>query len=296
MDFKDKLKHWTNIVNTQLEKYLFDKDAPEAVIYKAMNYSLSAGGKRMRPILALAVCELLGGDEKEVLPYACAIELIHTYSLIHDDLPAMDDDDFRRGMPTNHKVFGEAMAILAGDALLNKAFEIMADDVASCGERACTCAKAMSIIARASGTEGMIGGQVVDLQSTGKIISPEILEYMHRSKTGALIKAPVLSSAVLCGAKPEEYESFDKYSGAIGLAFQIKDDIMDLEGSFEEMGKTAGADSLKEKSTFVTIYGLEKAKRMLDENIAVAISALDIFGEKAGFLKDLAVYIGSRKN
>lgn len=296
MDFKSRLEQWTALVNRRLDQYIIEKDTPEGTIYKAMKYSLNAGGKRLRPVLALAVCEMLGGDENEVLPYACAIEMIHTYSLIHDDLPAMDNDDFRRGMPTNHKVFGEATAILAGDALLNNAFEIMLQAAARNNERLSEKIKAMEIIARSSGTGGMIGGQVTDLEAAGRAISAETLEYMHRCKTGALIKAPVLSAAILCGAGEEENRQLDEYAGKIGLAFQIKDDIMDVECSFEDMGKASGSDAANGKSTFVTLYGLEQSKKMLHETIEQAIEALEIFGSKADFLVELARFTGNRKN
>ena len=296
MEFKARFGKWTETINTALENYVVLKDVPENNIYKAMKYSLSAGGKRLRPILALAVCEMLGGDERDVLPYACAIEMIHTYSLIHDDLPAMDNDDFRRGKPTNHKVFGEAMAILAGDALLNQAFEIMLQYTASRNDRLAERIKAMDIIACSSGTTGMIGGQVVDLESEGRKITGDTLEYMHKCKTGALLKAPVLAAAALCGAGCDETGRLADYAGKIGLAFQIKDDIMDVEGSLEDMGKSSGSDAAKEKATFITLYGMENSKKMLKDNVASAVEALDVFGAKAFFLKELAYYIQSRNS
>ncbi|NJD03548.1 MAG: polyprenyl synthetase family protein [Ruminiclostridium sp.] len=231
MEFRTRFSKWTEIVNSALDSYIVLKDAPESIIYKAMKYSLSAGGKRLRPILALAVCEMLGGDERDILPYACAIEMIHTYSLIHDDLPAMDNDDFRRGRPANHKVFGEAIAILAGDALLNQAFELMLQYTLSGDDRLVGRIEAMGIIARSSGTAGMIGGQVVDLESESRKITGDTLEYMHKCKTGALLKAPVLAAAALCGAGHDETERLDAYAAKIGLAFQIKVDKMDVEGS-----------------------------------------------------------------
>lgn len=296
MDFKNRFDRWTALVNDALEGFVREKDTPEAVIYKAVRYSLMAGGKRMRPVLALAVAELLGGDENDVLPYACAIEMIHTYSLIHDDLPAMDNDDFRRGKPTNHKVFGEAVAVLAGDALLNGAFELMLSHTLSSGDNLPRRLKAMNVIAEAAGVKGMIAGQTVDLESEGRSISVETLEYMHRCKTGALIKAPVLSAAILCGAGGREYEALEEYSACIGLAFQIKDDIMDVEGSFEAMGKPVGSDAANEKSTFATLYGLEGSKEMLASTVKKAIEALRIFDGKAAFLEELAVYIEKRSS
>lgn len=296
MEFKARFSKWTEKVNNALEEYIILKNNPESSIYKAMKYSLSAGGKRMRPVLALSVCELLGGEENDILPYACAIEMIHTYSLIHDDLPAMDNDDFRRGKPTNHKVFGEAMAILAGDALLNKAFEIMLQYTASKSDRLAERVKVMEIIARSSGTEGMIGGQVVDLESEGRNITENTLEYMHRCKTGALIKAPVLAASVLFGADSDETKMLDEYAGKIGLAFQIKDDIMDVEGSLENMGKSSGSDQARGKSTFVTLYGIDKSREMLNETIEKAVAALETFGAKAFFLREMAYYIQNRNS
>ena len=293
MDFKTQLEKLNNIVNNALDEYMIISDEPGCNIYKAMRYSLMAGGKRLRPVLALAVCELLEGDKSEVLPYACAIEMIHTYSHIHDDLPAMDNDDYRRGLPTNHKVFGDAMAILAGDALLNKAFEVMISNTVNSGNMEAKL-KAMSLIAESSGSEGMIRGQVIDLESEGILVEKETLECMHRCKTGALIKAPVLAGALICGATDKVYEQLCEYAESIGLAFQIKDDIMDVKGSLEQMGKAAGSDAASNKTTYVTLYGIEKAEVLLDTVIRSALTSLEIFGGKAEFLKELALYIRDR--
>ncbi len=297
MEFRTKIKTWTRMVEEALDHYAAEEDLPEKTLYKAMRYSLLSGGKRIRPVLSLAVCELLGGDYKRVLPYACALEMIHAYSLIHDDLPCMDNDDFRRGKPTNHKVFGEAIAVLAGDALLNKAFEVMLDDVekdASSLELLKRKIKAMSIIAGYAGSHGMVGGQVVDLESSGREISGELLTYMHSRKTAALIKAAVISSALICGANEEDLKALEEYSEEIGVAFQIKDDILDVEGEFEKTGKAAGRDAKLEKPTFVSVYGLKKAKEMLSEVTEKALCSLDRFGEKGSFLRQLAIYISSR--
>lgn len=296
MNFGTRFEKWTAQVNAALQIFSEVKDTPEATVYRAARYSLMAGGKRLRPTLALAVAELLGGDEKDVLPYACAIEMIHTYSLIHDDLPAMDNDDYRRGIPTNHKVFGEAMAILAGDALLNGAFELMLSHTLAKGDRLSERLRAMEHIARAAGAGGMIGGQVVDMESAGRKITAETLEYMHRCKTGALIKAPVLAAAILCGAEGGEYGALEEYAAAIGLAFQIKDDIMDVEGSFKDMGKSAGSDVANEKTTFVTVYGLEESKERLAAAVEKAVGALEIFAGRAAFLKELAEFIEKRSS
>jgi len=294
MEFKVQFEKWAETVNNALDDYLPISDGPGSDIYKAMKYSLMAGGKRLRPVLALAVCDMLGGNLNDVLPYACAIEMIHTYSLIHDDLPPMDNDDYRRGIPTNHKVFGEAIAILAGDALLNKAYEIMLSVTLAMGARMREGIEAMRIIAESAGAEGMIRGQVVDIESEGKEITKDTLEYMHRCKTGALIKAPILSSAVLCGASEQEYSWLKTYAENIGLAFQIKDDIMDVEGSKELMGKNTGKDVAAGKTTYVTMFGLKEAAVLLEEAVARALDALGNFSEKAMFLKEMAVFIKSR--
>jgi geranylgeranyl diphosphate synthase, type II len=294
MDFKSHMEKWNLLINNALGDYLTINDGPGSNINKAMKYSLMAGGKRLRPVLALAVCEMLEGDRNDVIPFACAIEMIHTYSLIHDDLPAMDNDDYRRGIPTNHKVYGEAMAILAGDALLNKAYELMLTYTAANSEGIKRKLEAMKIIADGAGAEGMIRGQVVDLESEGAVINREILEYMHKCKTGALIKAPVLSSALLSGASDKEYRLLENYAENIGLAFQIKDDIMDVKGSLEQMGKLSGSDAAAGKSTYVTLFGVEEAEVLLDNTVNSAVDALQSFGEKAWFLKELAEFIKNR--
>lgn len=296
MDFNSKFEQWLQIINEALEEYIGGDDGPGSNIYKAMKYSLMAGGKRLRPVLALSVCELLGGETKEVLPYACALEMIHTYSLIHDDLPAMDNDDFRRGMPTNHKVFGEALAILAGDALLNKAYELMLSHTLSSDSKLKERIKATNIIAAAAGAEGMIRGQVVDMESESAVISKQTLEFMHRCKTGALIAAPVLSSAAVCAASEEESRQLGKYAENIGLAFQIKDDIMDVKSNLQLMGKNAGGDAASGKSTYVTLFGVDEAEKMLDKTIEAALDALGVFGENAEFLKELAIFIKDRNH
>lgn len=297
MDFKTKLDYLAAKVNKALDNYLVEKNSPEGTIYKAMKYSIDAGGKRLRPVLALAVCELLGGSEEEVMPFACALEMIHTYSLIHDDLPAMDNDDYRRGRLTNHKVFGEATAILAGDALLNYAFEVMLKSMV--GENTGNLkarVKAMEIVAKASGCEGMIGGQVVDMEAEGRMIDAGLLEYMHKCKTGAMIRASVLTPAALSDLSPDLFERLKSYAEKIGLAFQIKDDILDVEGNRELLGKATGSDAANNKSTFVTIYGLKRSREMLEEVTEEAVESLEPFGEKAEFLVHMARYIATRQN
>ena len=296
MIFKEKYDAWLETINAELERRVPPEDTPEKSVCEAMRYSLLAGGKRLRPVLALAVNELFGGVEREVLPFACAVEMIHTYSLIHDDLPAMDNDDYRRGRLTNHKVYGEARAILAGDALLNRAFEVMTEAALSEGQNVYTKVKAMDIIVTASGTSGMIGGQIVDLESEGRQIPVELLQYMHRCKTGALISAPILAAAAINNADPEEYDCLKTYSEKIGLAFQIKDDILDIEGDSSQMGKKTGSDEANHKSTYITLYGADKSKAMLKALIEEAVKCLERFGNKADFLKELALYIMKREN
>jgi geranylgeranyl diphosphate synthase, type II len=296
MDFKGKYDKWLEVVNLAIDKYITEKDMPEKTVYSSMRYSVTAGGKRLRPVLSLAVCELLNGDINNVIPFACAIEMIHTYSLIHDDLPAMDNDDYRRGRLTNHKVYGDAIAVLSGDALLNYAFEVMLNDSVKNETSILAKTRAMYIIAKASGASGMIGGQVVDLESEGKEISKKMLEYMHQCKTGAMIKAPIISSAVLCNANEEELKHLEMYADKIGLAFQIKDDILDIEGSLATMGKKSGSDIANKKSTFVTLYGMGKSKSMLNKITNEAIESIEYFGERSEFLKELALYVINRKN
>lgn len=295
-DFRKKYEEYANIVNNALENCIATDDKPGSEIYNAMKYSLAAGGKRLRPVLALAVCDILGGNRNDILPFACAIEMIHTYSLIHDDLPAMDNDDYRRGMPSNHKVFGEAMAILAGDALLNKAYELMISHIMKKEGDLKAYVRAMNVIAGSAGAEGMIRGQTLDIGCEGCELSEDTLEYMHRCKTGALITAAVLAGACIGRAAETEYEALKEYAANIGLAFQIKDDIMDVEGSLERMGKMSGKDAASGKNTYVSVYGLDKAARLLDRSVSAAVGALGCFGGEAGFLRYLALFIKDREN
>lgn len=297
MEFKQRLKLYGDTINNALEKYVPELDTPERTIYRAMRYSLMAGGKRLRPALVLATGEILQGEADEVLlAFGCAIEMIHTYSLIHDDLPAMDNDDYRRGRLTSHKVFGEGAAVLAGDALLNRAFEIMIDTTVGKEKNYINYLKAMNCIASASGCRGMIGGQMIDLESEGKRIDISTLEYMHRCKTGALIKAPVQAAGYICAANREQMKALEDFADYLGLAFQIKDDILDLEGDSVKLGKNAGSDVQNNKSTYVSINGLDKSKEFLKEATYNSISSLDIFGEKAWFLVELARYLVEREN
>jgi len=270
------------------------KDNPQMLIYEAMNYSLLSGGKRLRPVLLLAAYELFHNDEDTALPFACAMEMIHTYSLIHDDLPAMDNDDYRRGRPSNHKKFGEAAAILAGDGLLNKAFETGLKAAINGGTDYEKALRALYEIAKSSGSEGMIGGQVVDMFGHEKISDLEDLKYMYSLKTGAIIKSSVAAGAMLGGANDEQLAALEEFADKIGLAFQIEDDILDVTGTLEKLGKATGSDAANHKTTFLTYVSVEEARRQAETLTDEAIKRLDIFGEKAFYLKELARYLTSR--
>ncbi len=291
MTLNDVLNEKINIINEELSKYLPKTENPQKNIYDAMGYSLFAGGKRLRPVIMLLVCDMLGGKTEEVLPFACAMEMIHTYSLIHDDLPSMDNDDLRRGKPTNHKVFGEAMAILAGDALLNKAFEIVSSKTYKNPKNAL---RAISILSNSSGTEGMIGGQVIDIESENKSISSDELLYLHSLKTGAIIRSSGVIGAVMSNAKDEEINAIDNFCYNLGIAFQIQDDLLDVLGNSELLGKNTGSDEENQKTTFITLFGVEKAKNAVNDYTEKAISSLDIFGGKENTLKELANYLINR--
>ncbi|WP_028828351.1 polyprenyl synthetase family protein [Proteocatella sphenisci] len=268
---------------------------PQKTIFESMIYSLEAGGKRIRPVLLLETLKMLGGNYTSGLAFACAVEYIHTYSLIHDDLPAMDDDDLRRGKPTNHKVFGEAIAILSGDGLLNSAFEIMSDEILK--NNSAGSIKAMNVISKCAGINGMIAGQIVDIESEGKTISYEELRYLHSKKTGALIEASVIAGAYLAGADEKEIDAVKRYAQNIGLAFQIADDILDVVGDSKDLGKNTGSDKENEKSTYVSLFGIEKARLLAQECLEDAIKSLDIFDSKNRvFLEELARFIVLRKN
>jgi len=268
-----------------------ESEAPPT-IHGAMRYSLFAGGKRVRPILVLAVGESLGGAREALLHLGAAIEMIHTYSLIHDDLPALDNDDLRRGRPTCHKVFGEAMAILAGDALMTRAYQVLAElpEVQDATRLAI-----IREIAYATGTvEGMIGGQVADLQAEGRPIDAGVLEYIHRSKTGALLTACIRSAALAAGANGQQLAALTEFGNRIGLAFQIVDDILDMTASSEELGKTPGKDQKVKKATYPALYGLQASRRQAQELIAAAVAAIADLGDRAEPLRELARFVYSR--
>ena len=292
MDLNRYLAERGATVEGFLKKQMPEPSGPASVLIEAMNYSLFAGGKRLRPILCIAGAEAVGGDAHKVMPAACALELIHTYSLIHDDLPAMDNDDLRRGKPTSHKVFGEAVAILAGDGLLTEAFKMLSMLEGLSSE---ILKKIIGLVAGASGWQGMVGGQTVDIQSEGKVIDAAVMDYIHSHKTGALITASVLTGAILGGGTEAQLDAINLYGEKIGLAFQIADDILDIEGNVEEMGKGVGGDSKKGKNTFPSIFGLDHAKKILDQSIDAAIKALEGFDHRAEPLRQIARYIIERK-
>jgi geranylgeranyl diphosphate synthase, type II len=284
------------LVDEALARYLPGEEHYPPAIFQAMRYSIFAGGKRVRPILAIAAAEALGGTAADVLPLACALECIHTYSLIHDDLPALDDDDYRRGRLTNHKVFGEANAILAGDALLTFAFELMGDArhwPQFVPERV---VQVMHEVAYAIGTFGMIGGQVVDLQMEGQDIDLPALQYIHAHKTGALIRTSVRSGAILGGGSPAAVEALTHYGTHIGLAFQIMDDILDVRGDEQLMGKALRKDDARRKATYPRLVGLAESEVRAQAAVTASIAALDIIGERGTVLRDLAHFIIARES
>ncbi len=297
MDLKHYLKSMQQLVDNALEKYLPAADDLPLSVHKAMRYSVFAGGKRVRPILLLASCTAVGGDTERAMPAACAMEMIHTYSLIHDDLPAMDDDDFRRGIPTNHKVFGEATAILAGDALLTEAFILLSSPERNCCLDPETLIRVIQEIAVSSGSRGMIGGQVVDMESEGsKEVDLATVQYIHTRKTGALIRASVKGGALIGGAAGTELDAIVRYGEAIGLAFQIADDILDIEGTTEQLGKDAGSDQARGKATYPAVMGLAASKQRAGELVEAALEALRFFDAKADPLREIAAYIVKRKS
>jgi len=285
-------------VDTALERYLPVEETSLAQHFRAMRYSLFAGGKRVRPILCLAAAESVK-DFKDDFPEAlmltaCALECIHTYSLIHDDLPAMDDDDLRRGKPTNHMVYGEAGAILAGDSLLALAFDLLSRDTletVSAHERLTI----ISLISKAVGPEGMVGGQFLDLTHEGREVHYDMLREIHSRKTGALITASVQTGAVLGSSTPEQFQALTGYGIQIGLAFQIIDDLLNVESTEEELGKAAGSDAARNKATYPALFGVDKTRKKAEEAVQKALAALDGFDDRAAMLRDLAHYIISRK-
>lgn len=296
MEFYAQYDNTRRVVEESLTSFISGaENSPQKIIFDSMKYSLEAGGKRIRPVLLLETIKMMGGDCSAGIPFACAVEYIHTYSLIHDDLPAMDDDDLRRGKPTNHKVFGEAVAILAGDGLLNSAFEIMSGEILK--NNCIGSVKAMNVIASCAGVNGMIAGQIVDIESEGRSISYEELRYLHSKKTGALIKASVMAGAYIAGANEEELKAVERYSENIGLAFQITDDILDVTGNTSELGKNTGSDIQNDKSTYVSLFGIEKARLLAQDCLKDAVESLGNFdSQRRLFMEELARFVVMRKN
>src|SRR5262249_45717611 len=293
MNLREYLAQQQKLVDAELDRLVPPESAPPDTIHRAMRYSLFAGGKRIRPILCIEAAQAVSDSSDGAVSAACSLELIHTYSLIHDDLPALDNDDYRRGKLTSHKVFGEAMAILAGDALLTLAFQVLAE-LPVAGDRK---ARLVGELATAAGTVGgMIGGQVADLEGEGKPPDAALLETIHRAKTGALLRASLRIGAIYAGATDQQYSALSCYGEHVGLAFQIVDDILDVEESSEALGKTAGKDAQQHKITFPAVYGLEVSRRMAAEECERAHRVLEPFGDRAARLHELADLIVHRKS
>ena len=319
MEFEQKMTEKVEYVERVIKSYMPEEEGFQKTVIEAMNYTMSAGGKRIRPVLMQSVYELFGGSEEYVEPFMAAMEMVHTYSLIHDDLPALDNDEYRRGRKTAHIVYGEAMAILAGDSLLNYAFETAAKAFSMVAEPICLEEKgvldedkvkllleeievrrrierAMTVLTKKPGIYGMIGGQVVDVELTGSRLSEEQLTYIYENKTGALIEASMLIGAILAGAKEEELEKIFRIASNVGMAFQIQDDILDETATFEELGKPVHSDEKNEKVTYVTIHGIEASKKAVEHLSKEACSLLETIDGDYTFLKELVLYLIHRKN
>jgi geranylgeranyl diphosphate synthase, type II len=293
---KEYLAGQKTLIDQALAGYLPGEESYPPLIFQAVRYSLLAGGKRLRPILCLAAAEAVGGTYGPILPVACAIELIHTYSLIHDDLPAMDNDDYRRGRLTSHKVFGEDVAILAGDALLTEAFRLMTRRDLMAGMPPERLLDAIGEIAKAAGWFGMVGGQVLDIRSEGKSVDLEALQRIHRLKTGMMIRVSLRAGAILAGASDEQIESLSHYGEQVGLAYQIVDDILNVEGDRTLLGKETGSDAARGKVTFPAVLGVEASRTRAEALIREALSSLALFDDRAEPLRRLARYIPERKS
>ena len=295
-DLKSYLTPRRQKIDQALMAFLRTNQTKDSRIVSAMRYSINAGGKRLRPILCMAAAHAVGGNEEEALPACCALEMIHTYSLIHDDLPAMDDDDLRRGQPTCHRAFDEATAILAGDALLTGAFQLLAEHATEQpAEKYGSWLSIITLISRASGHHGMIEGQMRDIESEGRSIDLIQLEKLHRLKTGALISASVLSGASIGGASEAIQSRLEQYAHCIGLAFQVTDDILNEEGDPRVMGKAAGTDQIRMKNTYPALMGIEAAKQKAAELVGQALKSIDIFDNKSDPLRAIARYVAERQ-
>lgn len=296
MNIKDYLEQKRNDVDRFLDSVIPSATTAPTTLHESIRYSLMAGGKRVRPILAIAAAEAVGQPAPGLMPIACSLELIHTYSLIHDDLPAMDNDDFRRGRPTNHKIYGDAMAILAGDALLTMAFDLCSRPDLMKGCDPARQVRLIQELAYGSGNVGMVGGQVLDIQAENKDIDLATLQNIHKHKTGMLIRAAVRMGAIAGGAQDRQLDDLTSYAEDVGLAFQIADDVLNVTGTREELGKNPNTDAERGKKTYPTFYGTEGARKLADDCVARAIARLSSFGPAADPLRELARYITSRKN
>jgi geranylgeranyl diphosphate synthase type II len=296
LDFKAYLEERRGLVNRALEAYLPRVRGPAFRVVQAMHYSLFVGGKRLRPILCLAAAEAVGGDAGEALPVACALEMIHTYSLIHDDLPAMDDDDLRRGQPTCHKQFDEATAILAGDGLLTEAFHILGAAAPRFEGREGVLLEILELLSQAAGYQGMVGGQMLDLLAEGRKVTLKELETIHRLKTGALLTGAVRAGALMGGGNRGEVTALTGYGEKFGLAFQITDDLLDVEGEAAEMGKATGMDEKRRKATYPALVGLEPAREWARRLVEAAVAELMPWGDRAAPLLELARYLLVRRS
>ena len=297
MEFKENLKKYQDAINNELNKYVRKKQCPEEILNNSMEYSLMAGGKRLRPVLVIAAYELFKDDYEEVMPFAVAIEMVHNFSLIHDDLPEVDNDDFRHGKPTNHKKFNHPTALLAGDSLLNQAYIVISEEILYSAKNQYkeNFNNRIRVFNEfANSVDRMIAGEYLDTELEGKNISKEMLEYIHINKTGALLKLCVRMGAILANATENDIKKLSKYAEKIGLAFQIKDDILSEEGNPEITGKPVGNDKELGKCTYVSYYGLDGAKEELNRIVEEAINELEIYGERAEFLRQLAIYIRDR--
>ncbi|MGF7057012.1 polyprenyl synthetase family protein [Brassicibacter mesophilus] len=297
MKLNQEMHKYKIIVDQELDRILPKDDSPQNRVYEAMRYSIFAGGKRLRPIITLKASELVCGDYKPALPIAAAIEMIHTYSLIHDDLPAMDNDDYRRGKLTNHKIYGDAIAILAGDGLLNFAFETMINGIEHCMTKYDGYINAIKEVGRASGVFGMIGGQTADILSDNNALNEQLLSFIHQNKTAALIEASIVAGGLAAGGTDDQVKRLREYGKAIGLSYQIRDDILDRIGDKDKLGKNTGSDEANNKFTYLTLYGLERAIEKTKELCNDAINSLSIFNEKnTNFFISLSHYLTYREN
>jgi len=294
MDFKEELKKYQLMINNEIEKYIRKQECPEKILNQAMEYTLMGGGKRLRAILVIAVYQLFNEDIQKCIPYAVAIEMVHNFSLIHDDLPGIDNDDFRHGKPTNHKQFNEATAILAGDGLLNNSYIVISENLKNTQDIDELKRKIQVFNEFSTAVDRMIAGEYIDTEYEGHQISKSDLEYIHKNKTGALLKLCVRMGAMLANCEKKDLESLSLYAEKIGLAFQIKDDILGEEGNEKVLGKPVGKDKEAQKCTYVSQYGLDGAKDILEKITKEAIEEIEKYKEKAEFLKELALYIKNR--